>query len=94
MDISAFMESLVNDHLPSSLSVYLQALWFDGKGNWQEAHRLIQDVGDEKAAWIHAYLHRKEGDVWNADYWYSKAGKIRPSISLDDEWHNLVCSFM
>ena len=94
MDISAFNESIANNHLPPSLSVYLQALWFDAKGNWEEAHGLIQDVAGEKAAWIHAYLHRKEGDVWNADYWYSKAGKIRPSISLVNEWENLVRSFL
>ena len=94
MDFSAFNESIANNHFPSSLSVYLQALWFDAQGNWEEAHRLIQDVAGEKAAWIHAYLHRKEGDVWNADYWYSKAGKIHPSISLAKEWENLVSSFL
>lgn len=94
MDLPSFKESIANDTLPSSLPVYLQALWFDAKGNWEEAHRLVQDMAGEKAAWIHAYLHRKEGDIWNADYWYSKAGKKRPSTSLEAEWENLVCSFL
>lgn len=94
MDLPSFKESIANNTLPSSLPVYLQALWFDATGNWEEAHRLVQDMAGEKAAWIHAYLHRKEGDIWNADYWYSKAGKKRPSTSLEAEWENLVCSFL
>lgn len=94
MDLTSFKKSILANDIPLSLSVYLQALWFDARGNWEEAHRLVQDVAGEKAAWIHAYLHRREGDIWNADYWYSKAGKIRPSISLNAEWETLVCSFM
>ena len=79
---------------PQNISVYLQALWFDAKGNWEKAHELIQDIPDKNASWIHAYLHRKEGDIWNADYWYSKAGKKRPSLSLEAEWANIAESFL
>jgi hypothetical protein len=55
---------------------------------------LIQDVDDKTAAWIHAYLHRKEGDLFNADYWYRNAGKQRPSISLDKEWEQIVTALL
>ena len=89
-----FLESLKANELPSTLSVYLQALWHDAKGNWKKAHELIQDLPDKTASWIHAYLHRKEGDTWNADYWYSKAGKKRPSISLEEEWDHIVTGLL
>jgi hypothetical protein len=76
--------------LPAGLSIYLQALWYDGKGDWDKSHELIQDLADKNASWIHAYLHRKEGDIWNADYWYQKAGRKRPAISLPEEWEDIV----
>jgi hypothetical protein len=79
---------------PPAVSPYLQALWYDGKSNWEKAHAIIQDINDQTAAWIHAYLHRKEGDIWNADYWYSRAGKKRPSVSLDEEWQNIVSALL
>ena len=94
MDLAAFKKSLQNDQLPPEASLYLQALWHDGKGDWDKAHELIHDVPDKNASWIHAYLHRKEGDVWNADYWYSKAGKKRPSSSLEEEWEQMVAAFL
>lgn len=94
MDLSAFKKTISGEKVPSSLPVYLQALWFDARGNWEKAHHLIQDLEDQKAAWIHAYLHRKEGDIWNADYWYRKAGRTRPSVSLEQEWEDLVSAFL
>ena len=94
MDLIAFKDVLSASEMPSSLPVYLQALWQDANGNWEEAHRLIQDMGDKKAAWIHAYLHRKEGDVSNADYWYHKAGKTSPSVSLHEEWEDIACAIL
>jgi hypothetical protein len=93
MDITALKKSTDLVHPPEGLSIYLTALWYDAKGNWDKAHELIQDIDDAKAAWIHAYLHRKEGDVWNADYWYKRAGKKRPSVSLHEEWESLVLAF-
>ncbi|MEO8853004.1 MAG: hypothetical protein ABI359_04445 [Ginsengibacter sp.] len=90
MSLSEFKISLVENLPPDNLSVYLLALWFDGKGNWNKAHNVIQDVEDKKAAAIHAYLHRKEGDIGNADYWYSCSGKKRNNISLEKEWEELV----
>lgn len=85
MTFSQFKESLTGNLPPADASVYLQSLWFDQTGQWEKAHELIQDLTDKKAAWIHAYLHRKEGDIWNADYWYRKAARERPSVSLEEE---------
>ena len=85
-----FQQSL-NASVPApELSLYLQSLWYDEKGDWNKAHTIIQNIEDKTAAWIHAYLHRKEGDIGNADYWYSRAGKKRPDITLKDEWENIV----
>ena len=85
MNISSFKESLSKSQPPQHISVYLSALWYDAKGNWNRSHHLIQDVEDVDAAWIHAYLHRKEGDVLNADYWYKRAGKKRAASSLEED---------
>ena len=93
MNISSFKHSLSGIEVPDS-SVYLKALWYDAKGEWDKSHNLIQDVNDKNASWIHAYLHRKEGDNANADYWYSRAGKTRPSISLEKEWEEIVEAFL
>ena len=90
MDLPVFKQSLSEKNCPSGISVYLQALWYDGKNDWKRSHELIQDIPDKNASWIHAYLHRKEGDIGNADYWYFKAGKKRPAYSLKEEWEQLV----
>jgi hypothetical protein len=92
MTIEEFKKSIAGS-LPGNVSVYLESLWYDGKGDWEKSHSIIQDIDDKNAAWIHAYLHRKEGDIGNAGYWYAKAGKKRPSVSLEAEWENLVNEF-
>ena len=94
MNLTTFKQSLSADTPPTDASVYLQALWYDGKGNWDRSHELIQDLPDADAAWLHAYLHRKEGDNWNADYWYRKAGHKRPSVSLDEEWEQIAAALL
>ena len=93
MTVEQFKSSLQST-MPPGLSVYLESLWYDGKGDWERSHTIIQDVEDKNAAWIHAYLHRKEGDIWNADYWYNKAGKKRPTVSLQEEWENIVTALI
>ncbi|MEJ0103242.1 MAG: hypothetical protein WDO19_12090 [Bacteroidota bacterium] len=93
MTIDEFKKSL-SASAPGKVSVYLESLWYDGKGDWEKSHNTIQDIEDKNAAWIHAYLHRKEGDTWNADYWYNKAGRKRPPVSLEEEWENLVMAFL
>ena len=90
MTFEQFHKSVSAASPPDSLSGYLRALWFDAKGDWEKAHTIIQDIHDNNAAWIHAYLHRKEGEIWNADYWYSRAGRTRPSFSLEEEWKDIT----
>ena len=76
---------------PVALSPALQALWHDGHGDWKSAHEAAQaDENDPESAWVHAYLHRKEGDAVNARYWYRRAGKPVVSGSLAEEWEQLV----
>lgn len=94
MEMEQFVSSLNQQDPPIAISVYLQALWYDGKGDWHKAHNIIQDIDDKKAAWVHAYLHRKEGDVGNARYWYTRAGKTFPSLSLQQEWENITEAFL
>jgi hypothetical protein len=94
MNVSSFKESLSGNEPPKNLSVYLNALWYDAKGEWDKAHKLIQDVDDKNASWIHAYLHRKEGDTGNADYWYGRAGKIQSPVSLEREWEEIVAALI
>ncbi|NCT75782.1 MAG: hypothetical protein GXC78_14690 [Chitinophagaceae bacterium] len=90
MTYSNFINSLQQHTVLPGLSLHLQSLWHDAKGHWEEAHALIQDEEDHFSARIHAYLHRKEGDRFNADYWYQRAGTRRPDISLEEEWEVLV----
>lgn len=90
MTIETFKKS-INAGLPPNIpSPYLLSLWYDGAGDWQRSHDIIQDIEDTTAAWIHAYLHRKEGDIGNADYWYRRAKRSRPQISLEEEWESIV----
>ena len=92
--IENFKLSLSGTHPPDGVSVYLQALWYDAKGNWDAAHRMIDSMEDLKAYWVHAYLHRKEGDLWNAEYWYKKAGELMPDYSLQKEWEGIVSALL
>jgi hypothetical protein len=90
MNFEEFKKSLSDSTPLSDSSAYLQSLWYDAQGDWNKAHEIIQNIEDKTAAWIHGYLHRKERDIGNADYWYRRAGKNRPANSLDDEWENIV----
>lgn len=94
MNFQSFKESIAGNEPPLGVSVYLKSLWYDAKGDWEKAHVLIQDIKDKNASWIHAYLHRKEGDIGNADYWYNRAGKSQPSVSLNKEWEEIVTAFI
>lgn len=94
MTFDQFKISLNETSPAKELSAYLQSLWYDGKGDWNKSHEIIQDIDDKTAAWIHAYLHRKEGDIWNADYWYRRAGRKRPELSLEEEWKNIVTTLL
>jgi len=86
MDLESFKKSTAPD---SSFSPELKALWDDLHGDWDKAHDQVDQLDGKSAARVHAYLHRKEGDLWNADYWYRRAGERRPELSLDEEWEYL-----
>lgn len=93
-DYQEFKDLLEEDAPSPEWSLQLRALWWDAKGNWHEAHNLVDGSNVEYAEWIHAYLHRKEGDEWNAGYWYRMAGKDFPKISLEEELRELVIFFL
>lgn len=94
MDLKSFRESIEKPEPPGGLSLALQALWWDAKGDWEKAHQRAQEREDEAGMWVHAYLHRKEGDLSNADYWYRRCGKSSPQASLDQEWESLAQAFL
>jgi hypothetical protein len=90
MKLQEFRASLSQSEPASSLSVPLQALWWDAKGDWTRAHALVDVLETTEGMAVHAYLHRKEGVTWNADYWYKRAGMKFRRPSLDQEWSALV----
>jgi hypothetical protein len=90
MDFDDFRESLLRDGPPRTLDRALTALWWDAKGDWKTAHEEAQQDESPRAAWVHAYLHRKEGDSSNAAYWYHRAGKSPPQSSLQHEWREIT----
>lgn len=94
MDIWAFQRTLSDDLPPQGLGNLLLALWYDGKGDWTRSHEIAQALHTPEGAWVHAYLHRKEGDTWNAEYWYRQSGRQMPAQSLQAEWENLVITFL
>jgi len=94
MTFIEFKNSLANSQPPAGISIYLQSLWYDGKEDWHQAHSLVDSLSGTEAAHVHAYLHRKEGDLSNADYWYRRADQQRPTIGLEKEWEQLVKKFL
>jgi hypothetical protein len=89
MDAATFRQSL-SQATPPDVSLALQALWYDQKGDWDQAHTLAQQADNVDGDWVHAYLHRKEGDEGNAGYWYAKSGKKKSTLSLEEEWEEIV----
>ena len=90
-------QSAQNDAAPpAGLSEEVQSLWLARAGRWHDAHDLCSDIPDPDGAWIHAHLHREEGDLSNARYWYNRARKPAPaqSVTLDEEWRELATHFL
>lgn len=90
MNLPAFKRSLSLQEPPEALTPAVRALWWDANGDWDKAHDCAQAGKDKAAAWVHAYLHRKEGDLSNAGYWYRRAGKPVASGPLRTEWKAIV----
>jgi hypothetical protein len=89
MTVEEFLETEVEEFHGALL-----ALWWDGKGDWEKAHEIAQDVAGADGAWVHAYLHRKEGDVGNAGYWYRRAGRDVARGDLRVEWVAIVTEML
>ena len=94
MTLTQFKATLTDTAPPPELTPALRALWHDGKGDWQRAHEVAQDIETPDGAWIHAYLHRKEGDEGNAAYWYRRASQPAAHDDLDDEWTRIAQSLV
>lgn len=89
-----FVKSLEGVMPPPGISVQLKSLWLDANDRWDDAHTEVDQLADRHSARIHAYLHRKEGDTWNANYWYRRAQEECPLISLEEEWEELVKRYL
>lgn len=95
MTYEQFSETLTLESPPQQLPILLKALWYDKKGNWESAHDIAQSKeGTQGYDHLHAYLHRVEGDTWNAGYWYRRAGVEVYKGSLEDEWKALVLALL
>ena len=91
MQYEDFVQTLNETQCPAGLGPYLEALWYEANDDWHKAHIIVQALDDSTAARIHAYLHRKEGDIWNSKYWHRQAGSSFPEgMSLQEEWEMLV----
>jgi hypothetical protein len=88
MSFEEFQAAVAGSAVPPGLDRALQALWHDARGDWEKAHACAQADQGRAGAWVHAYLHRKEGDHGNAGYWYARAGRPMPaeSVTLETEW--------
>jgi len=84
--------TLANSAPDAGLAPPLAALWWAAKGDWEAAHKIVQDESDANSAWVHAYLHRVEGDLSNATYWYRQAGQPVAKDSLEQEWRRIVAA--
>ncbi len=90
MKLDEFTQSLAASVPPKQLGNPLAAMWLEARGNWMNAHQAVQDEESPQAAWVHAYLHRREGDLSNAQYWYARAGHNTSHLSLEEEWSHIV----
>jgi len=90
MTLDELRSTLTLAEAPEGLSQALRAMWAEARGDWNAAHTIAQGIDDKSGAWIHAYLHRKEGDLANAGYWYRRAGQPVAHDTLEEEWARIV----
>jgi hypothetical protein len=94
MTLAEFRAALSTPKPPPALAPPLAALWHAGRGDWDRAHRIAMDAKGRDAAWVHAYLHRQEGDLDNARYWYRKAHRPEAAGALEKEWEAIVAALL
>ena len=94
MTLADFKATLSAPAPPAGLGAPLAALWHDARRDWDAAHHVAQEIDGPDGAWIHAYLHRKEGDAGNAAYWYQRAGRPVATVSLDAEWNAIATALL
>jgi hypothetical protein len=90
MTFEEFQASVGRGEKPEGVSAELLALWTEARGDWKGAHEIVQDIESREAAWVHAHLHRREGDLGNAAYWYARARKSVCNAPLEDEWAQIA----
>lgn len=90
MNVIEFKATLKAKRPPLNIHPLLTALWYDAKGDWNKAHLITQEILTPEASRVHAYLHRKEGDMFNAEYWHRHAGTNLPEVTIEEEWELLV----
>ena len=94
MTFAEFQRSLAAEAAPHGLVPPLVALWWAARGDWDKAHKIVMDQDGRDAAWVHAYLHRAEGDAGNAAYWYRQAGQPVAAATLDREWQAIATALL
>jgi hypothetical protein len=94
MTLEQLRASLSRPQPSPALPPLLAALWWDARGDWNQAHEIGQAETGADAAWVHAYLHRKDGDIANSSYWYSRAHQPRCTLPLDAEWEQIVSALL
>ncbi|UFS87352.1 hypothetical protein LPJ38_27435 [Bradyrhizobium daqingense] len=94
VNVDDFIASLDGAAPAPELNAPLAGLWWAAKGDWDRAHGIVQDESSREAAWVHAYLHRVEGDLGNAGYWYRQAGQPAAKDSLEAEWERIAATLL
>lgn len=94
MNLNDFKSAIASGQIPDQLTDALKAMWHDAAGDWDRAHDIAQEISGAEGSWIHAYLHRKEGDQSNAAYWYRRAGHPVCKTSLDQEWADITTALL
>lgn len=94
MTLETFLASTVQPEPPAGLSPALQALWYAEKGDWNRAHQLAQEDHSRDGSWVHANLHREEGDLWNARYWYDRAARPEARVTVSEERRAIIAALL
>ena len=94
MTLEEFKSTLSEPKPPDGFSDLLRAMWYEANNDWNKAHDISQEIPSEDGSWVHAYLHRKEGDHGNAGYWYRRAGRPTCRMTLEEEWEQITADLL